>query len=454
MQPWRNHTALQSLAQLWRLQFCGRKVFRIAGGDSWLRLYLEGDDRINLNLVARPGISLLWDSPDIPPRSVDDALVRIEPKKLSVTKYLRDATINGVGVLHEDSVFIIRFHSQHGAFYLLQQLFGLRGHLVLLDGNGVKMWWTGKPHPVCTRLPDESIFSAEASGSAEEFRKLAPDFLEEHLIGETTARCQNGLARLQQQAAKLVTNLTKDFDKAENGDLMRHYAETLGIHMHTISRGTETALLKDADGVELTIEMDPAKTPSDNMNRFFHLARKADRGKEIVAERLDQAKQKLANLEQLTDQLNELSTLEELLAWENEYLQKQIQAKKQVEEILPFRRFVIDGKWEVWVGRSSKENDELTHNASSRDDWWLHAQGVSGSHVILRTAGQPENVPNSVREKAAEIAAWFSKARNSSIVPVIITMRKYVRKPRKSLPGAASCEREKTIFVEPGLPDN
>ncbi|MBT7310911.1 DUF814 domain-containing protein, partial [bacterium] len=161
----------------------------------------------------------------------------------------------------------------------------------------------------------------------------------------------------------------------------------------------------------------------------------------------------LANLEQLTDQLNELSSLEDLLAWENEYLQKQIRAKKQVEEILPFRRFVIDGKWEVWVGRSSKENDELTHNASSRDDWWLHAQGVSGSHVILRTAGQPENVPNSVREKAAEIAAWFSKARNSSIVPVIITMRKYVRKPRKSLPGAASCEREKTIFVEPKLPN-
>ncbi len=117
----------------------------------------------------------------------------------------------------------------------------------------------------------------------------------------------------------------------------------------------------------------------------------------------------------------------------------------------PFRRYLIDDTFEVWVGRNNKENDELTHRASHSRDLWLHAQGVSGSHVILRTAGKPEAVPKTVLAKAAALAALNSKARHSSLVPVIYTERRYVRKPRKSPPGLATCLRDQSLFVEPGI---
>jgi predicted ribosome quality control (RQC) complex YloA/Tae2 family protein len=112
----------------------------------------------------------------------------------------------------------------------------------------------------------------------------------------------------------------------------------------------------------------------------------------------------------------------------------------------------VDDRWEVWVGRNNKENDVLTHRTAHSLDIWLHAQGVPGSHVILRTGGKPEQVPRSVLEKAAALAAMNSKARHSGLVPVIHTEQRYVRKPRKAPPGTAVCLREKSVFVEPALP--
>ena len=112
----------------------------------------------------------------------------------------------------------------------------------------------------------------------------------------------------------------------------------------------------------------------------------------------------------------------------------------------------MDERWEVWIGRSNQENDALTFGAAHGKDIWLHAQGVPGSHVILRTGGKPEQVPRGVLEKAAALAAFHCRAKNSALVPVIWTERRYVRKPRKAPAGAAVCLREKSLFVEPGVP--
>jgi predicted ribosome quality control (RQC) complex YloA/Tae2 family protein len=131
--------------------------------------------------------------------------------------------------------------------------------------------------------------------------------------------------------------------------------------------------------------------------------------------------------------------------------QRRRDASGPEEPLRPFRRYLIDGRWEVWVGRSNQENDELTHRASHPADLWLHAQGVPGSHVILRTQGHPEQIPHRVLEKAAGLAALHSKARHSGLVPVVFTERRYVRKPRKTAPGIAVCQREKTLFVAPAV---
>ena len=97
------------------------------------------------------------------------------------------------------------------------------------------------------------------------------------------------------------------------------------------------------------------------------------------------------------------------------------------------------------------ENDDLTFRHAAPTDTWLHAQSVPGSHVVLKSPGGAAP-PARILEAAASIAAHFSKAKHSGLVPVVYTQRKYVRKFRGAKPGQVKCEREKTMMVEPRLP--
>ncbi len=100
------------------------------------------------------------------------------------------------------------------------------------------------------------------------------------------------------------------------------------------------------------------------------------------------------------------------------------------------------------VGKHAKANDELTLKVANKDDLWLHAKDVAGSHVVIRhQAGK--NIPKTVLERAAQLAAWFSKRKTDSLCPVIYTPKKHVRKRKGTAPGAVVVEKEQILMVEP-----
>jgi predicted ribosome quality control (RQC) complex YloA/Tae2 family protein len=101
------------------------------------------------------------------------------------------------------------------------------------------------------------------------------------------------------------------------------------------------------------------------------------------------------------------------------------------------------------IGKNADNNDLLTFKFARKYDIWLHAQGVSGSHVVIRLPNKTTDPPMDIIKQAASIAAYFSSAKNSAMVPVNYTSVRYVRKPRKSSPGTALITNSKTIFVEP-----
>jgi predicted ribosome quality control (RQC) complex YloA/Tae2 family protein len=108
--------------------------------------------------------------------------------------------------------------------------------------------------------------------------------------------------------------------------------------------------------------------------------------------------------------------------------------------------------WDVLIGRSNEGNDYVTHQLARPEDYWFHVSGPAGSHVVLRR-GKGKNEPSKrTLEEVASWAAFYSQARTAGKVPVIYTRKKYVRKPRKSPPGLAVCEREKSIMVRPQEP--
>lgn len=125
--------------------------------------------------------------------------------------------------------------------------------------------------------------------------------------------------------------------------------------------------------------------------------------------------------------------------------------KKSMEDSLPFRQFSIEGTT-VWVGKSAQGNDELLRRYAHKNDLWLHARKVAGSHVLIRNA-TAHPIPIGVVERAASLAAYYSKLKTEKLAPVIYTEAKYVRKVKGSPPGMVQVDREKTILVQPEGPD-
>ena len=123
--------------------------------------------------------------------------------------------------------------------------------------------------------------------------------------------------------------------------------------------------------------------------------------------------------------------------------------KKEKAKIknLPYHEFEYEG-WQIFIGRNAKANDELTLKVANKDDLWLHAKDVAGSHVIIRQK-PGQNFPTKVIETAAALAAANSKRKTDSLCPVIYTLKKFVRKMKGAPAGQVIVEKEEVVLVEP-----
>lgn len=111
----------------------------------------------------------------------------------------------------------------------------------------------------------------------------------------------------------------------------------------------------------------------------------------------------------------------------------------------------LEGKWVVLAGRTDEDNDRLSLREAAPNDWWFHAHGVPGSHVILRVP-EGDEPSREILKKAAAIAAYHSKARDGGVVPVSATLARHVAKPRGAKPGTVEIRKEITLKVRPALP--
>jgi len=479
---WTDLQVLQNLGAHLRLKWQNQTVFRVAVGPDWLRLHLVGDDRPGLVLSSRPGCNFMFAMDGTWSEAVKQALPVAKGHLLG--QQLTGSRLVDLGILPKDRVLALHFlTTDEQPLYLLHQMFGQRGNTTLLDRKGHLLWARHKvPHPRLSEIPTTETWNTGESKNnqawADELFAQMLDSFKRRLANDLFVQQQSTLKRVATTTDRLVSNLRRDLETADKGDQYRRWAEALAANLHNLKQGQETAEIHDLqDGTPISIALDPALSPAGNMEGWFRKARKADKGHDIIAANLVrseelQSRQQAAqvNLENIGLVVDDEEKLVALHLWTSDHSDLLPVAKSSIgkhstgkhaagkrahivdEPVRPFRRYLIDGKWEVWVGRNNKENDKLTHRVSHSKDIWLHAQGVAGSHVVLRTAGQPDQIPKTVIEKAAALAALHSKAKHSSLVPVIYTEKRFVRKPRKSPPGLAVCLQEKNIFVEPGVP--
>ncbi len=254
--------------------------------------------------------------------------------------------------------------------------------------------------------------------------------------------------------------LKKELAVAESARLFKKYGELILANIDAIPRGAKKAKLEDLESGEQAyydVDLDPSKAASANAEAYFKKYKKATSSLNMIISRMESAEKRLAELESVrADFGDDPERLEEELARLKLVAKTAASAKARapVPRRLPYKRFWATSGWEILVGRTNKDNDELTFHVAAKDDYWFHAWQAAGSHTVLRPPNRQAIPDKQTLLEAAALAAYFSKARTSSKVPVAYTQVKFVHKPKKFPPGKVLVEKEKQLMVKPANPEH
>ncbi|OGF10584.1 MAG: hypothetical protein A2W00_04305 [Candidatus Eisenbacteria bacterium RBG_16_71_46] len=309
------------------------------------------------------------------------------------------------------------------------------------------------------------------------------------------------LRRYRARLARRLEALRGDLAEASRAPEYRKFAETLLAYLPQVPKRAVSVSLPDpfdpAKGVE--IPLDPRLKPQENAARYFKRAAKSERGLAEVPPRLAAVEADLHALEVLLERADRFDEhgpreggqsvvepthdetlepdLERALARLPAGLRSTLGAPEAARGAAPRsrpaasamaavargerrapsarlqpRRLKSSEGWDVLIGRNNEGNDYLTHTLARPEDYWFHVHGAAGSHVVLRRGKSKDEPSKRTLQEVAAWAAFYSQARNAGTVPVIVTRKKYVRKPRKAPPGLALCEREQSVMARPKEP--
>ena len=271
---------------------------------------------------------------------------------------------------------------------------------------------------------------------------------------------QKNLKRIRKSLTQKLQNLRGDLEEAGRAEEFEKKGNNLLAQLGQVRPGSSQIELPDiydiSGGTLLRIDMDPGRSPAENATWFLKTAKKYQRRSQVVPGHIEAINIQLGEVEKFIDYLEAskeggFAVIEKWLAdrgWGAKMTKKQ---QKGGERAHP-RRYRTSQGWSVWAGRNNKENDQLTHRLAAQNDFWFHAHGYAGAHVVLRREDRDREPGAKNIEEAAAIAAYWSKGKTAKKVPVVYTLVKYVSKPRGGRPGQALMRREKTLIVAPELP--
>ncbi len=215
----------------------------------------------------------------------------------------------------------------------------------------------------------------------------------------------------------------------------KEMADILMANMYAIEKGAEQVTLHNFyNDLPITIALNPQLNAQQNAERYYRKGKNEHKQVEIAQQQLQAVNDKL----------------EQLNAHPIEATSIQTNSKAKVEEQPNFAYILTVDDYEIWVGKNAKSNDEIVRRAY-KEDIWLHARGYRGAHVIIR-CGKADKPSLHTIEKVAAIAAFNSEGKSSHLVPVIYTLKKFVRKGKGMAPGQVMVDKEEVILVEPVKP--
>ncbi len=247
----------------------------------------------------------------------------------------------------------------------------------------------------------------------------------------------------------------KELIESENAEIYKIKGELITSYIYMIEKGiksVEVANFYDPEYKNITISLNPNFTPSENAQKYFKKYNKMKTAKKEITSQIEITKEEINYLENIILSIENCENLAELMDIREElskvgYLRAKNNIKKETKLTTKPHEFISSNGFKILVGKNNKQNDNLTLKIASNEDIWMHTKNIPGSHVIIKTEGK--EVPDETIFEGAMLAAFFSKSKMSSQVPVDYTKKKNVKKPNGSKPGMVIYETNSTIYVTP-----
>jgi predicted ribosome quality control (RQC) complex YloA/Tae2 family protein len=261
------------------------------------------------------------------------------------------------------------------------------------------------------------------------------------------------------QVERLHTRQEKikaDIAQAADFETYKQLGDLLHSNFSRIKRGMKHITVENTFAhphEQIDIALDSALTPQRNVESYYKKHRKGKEGLELLERRLEVTRGELETWREILKHLeDDFESARQRYQEELASLLPKERVKTAEVARLPYREATLSTGLTIFVGRDGSDNDRTTFEFAKPYELWFHAQQCPGSHVVMKFPNKSFAPSKREIEETAAIAAFHSKAKNDSLVPVIYAERRYVRKPRKAKPGLVTVEKEKSVMVVPKKP--
>lgn len=249
--------------------------------------------------------------------------------------------------------------------------------------------------------------------------------------------------------SKAIANAQEQYRKSKDFEQAQHLAELVKAHFHLLKRGMKELTVTDwkNDNKELSILLDPKATPQEMLQDMFVKSQKLKKAITPLEALLKKFEGEVARWQEALQNAEELTDIESLKALNKTYNLFQVKPAKVVVKALCYHVFHSEAGIEIIAGKNAAANDVVTFQVAHGNDLWLHAHGMSGSHVVVRRKKGQEVDPETLHD-ALQIALYFSKARQShGQFEVLVSEQKYVSRLPRMPKGKVQVSKHKILSV-------
>lgn len=366
--------------------------------------------------------------------------------------------LDSIGKDRDERVVRLTF----GNRILLAELFGNRGRLLLLDENNRVLFAligraaAGKPYQAGKSRRKTDAPSRFPPGDTQELaaNRAVEDFYRDSDLEDLRRELARPVAKEKQRLERLLDKLNADLQKTAGAQSLSRQGEALKVNLHRVQKGRKRISLPDPynpGGEPIGVDLDPARDARENMQRLFARSKRLSAARPKIEERVTQTKKDLETTARLSGRIgkaesfSDLSELEKQLAGAGIARPKKPAAQKP-QRRLPYKVYRSAKGLRILVGRSGRDNNQLTFKVARGSDLWLHAQNTPGAHVVVPLE-RGQEVDEQTLLDAATLAAATSGQKRDQKVEVTYTRKKNVHPIKRAPPGLVSVARGRTILV-------